>query len=296
MPIALAFIFCVLTWGSTWYAIEWQLGYVAKEWSLTYRYAIAAFIIAVWCFYKRMPMRFDPKTHLNMAGTGLFLFCGNYVLVYYGTEYLTSGLVAVTFALLSFFNIVNARIFIGTRVRFFSLGAAILGVLGLALVFAPEIEQLNFADGATIGLTICILGVVVASFGNTLLLTEKSKKVPLMPFNAWGMAYGTLFNLIFALSTGEMPSLDPRPEYYVALAFLAVFGTVIAFTSYIWLIGRIGPANAGYIAVLTPLVALVISTLFENYQWSITAAGGIALVMVGNLLMIADKRRAESKA
>lgn len=295
MPIALAFLFRVLTWGSTWYAIEWQLGYVAKEWSLTYRYAIAATIITAWCFYKRLPMRFDQKAHISMAGTGMFLFCGNYVLVYYGTEYLTSGLVAVTFALLSFFNILNARVFIGTRIRPYSLGAAILGVLGLTLVFAPEIKQLNFSDGATLGLTLCIIGVVIASWGNTIVLTESSRRVPLMPFNAWAMAYGTGFNLMFALATGEMPSLDPRPEYYVALAFLAVFGTVVAFTSYIWLIGKIGSANAGYIAVLTPLVALVISTLFENYQWTITAAGGIALVMVGNLLMIADKRRVESK-
>jgi len=295
MPIALAFLFCVLTWGSTWYAIEWQLGYVAKEWSLTYRYALAALIMVLWCLYKRKPMRFDRVAHLYMAATGLLLFSGNYILVYYGTEYLTSGLVAVTFALLSFCNIINARLFVGMPIRVNSLAAALLGVLGLVFVFSPEIDQLNFADGATLGLSICIMGTVIASLGNTTLLTGKVREIPLLSFNAWGMAYGTLWNLIFALVSGEAPSLDPRAEYYLALGFLALFGTVIAFTLYIWLIGKLGPANAGYIPVLTPLVALVISTFFEGYSWTVSAGIGVTLVMLGNLLMVLDKRKSEQK-
>jgi drug/metabolite transporter (DMT)-like permease len=291
MPIAAAFILCVLIWGSTWYAIEWQLGHVAQEWSLTYRYAIATFVIFAWCIYKRRALRFDRNSHFYMAATGLFLFSGNYILVYYGTAYLTSGLVAVTFALLSFLNIINARLFVGAKIRAKSMVAAVLGVIGLALVFKPEIQVLSFADATAFGLAICLLATLIASWGNTVLLFEKAQKVPVLPYNAWSMAYGTLFNLIFALALGESPALDPRAEYYWALLYLAVPGTVIAFSLYIWLISQIGAANAGYIAVLTPLVALGISTAFEGYSWTLYAVSGLALVMIGNILMVLERTK-----
>jgi len=292
MRIALAFAACVLIWGSTWYAIEWQLGHVAKEWSLTYRYFIAATVLFVWCAIKKMKLRYTPREHLYMFGTGLFLFSGNYVLVYWGTEYLTSGLVAVTFSLLTFLNIVNARVFLGTRIQGKTVVAAFLGVIGLVLIFKPEIQAFSGEDTTTLGLIICIASTLVASWGNTIVGTKVASGLPLFPFNAWSMAYGTLCNLAFALVQGEAPSLDPRFEYYVALIYLSLFGTVIAFSLYLWLLGEIGVARAGYMAVMTPLIALTISTLFEGYQWTAFAAAGVGLVLAGNLLIVIRKSQA----
>jgi len=296
MRIALAFAACVLIWGSTWYAIEWQLGYVAKEWSLVYRYAIAAVIMLGWCRFKRVNMRFSGREHIHMLGLGLFLFSGNYVLVYWGTEYLTSGLVAVTFSLLTFLNIVNARVFLNTPIQKETILAALLGVLGLALVFKPEIQALNLSDTTAFGLLVCLISTLIASWGNTIAGTKTAKSIPILPFNTWSMGYGTLCNLLFALMSGEAPSLDPRPEYYLALFHLSVFGTVIAFSLLLWLLAEIGVARAGYIAVMTPLVALIISSVFEGYIWTGFAATGVALMLSGNLLMVVQHRKAPAKA
>jgi len=296
MRIILAFASCVLIWGTTWYAIEWQLGHVAKEWSLTYRYAIAATALVAWCIYKKQPMRYTRRQHLYMFGTGLFLFSGNYVLVYWGTQYLTSGLVAVTFSLLTILNIFNARMFLGASIQAKSVSAALLGVVGLILIFKPEIQAFNIADATALGLIICIAATLVASWGNTIVATKTAAAAPLLPFNAWGMVYGAICNLVFALASGEAPSLDPRPEYYIALLYLSVAGTVIAFSLYLWLLSEIGVARASYMAVMTPLVALIISTLFEGYEWSVYAATGVGFVLLGNILMSRSKSHKGAKS
>jgi len=292
MRIFVAFLACVLIWGSTWYAIEWQLGYVTKEWSLTYRYAIATLVIFIWCLIKRYRFGFSRHLHIYMAGTGFFLFSANYILVYLGTEYLSSGLVAVCFSLLSFLNIINARLFLGTPFQWKTLIAAVIGVIGLASIFKPEIQTFSFEDQITLGLVICVVATFIASLGNTIVATKMAASVPLIPFNTISLAYGTLFNMMFALFQGDLPSLDPRPEYYIALLYLSVMGTVVAFSLYLWLINQIGVARAAYMAVLTPIVALMISTLMEGFQWTGYAIAGITLVVLGNVLMIKSKKPA----
>jgi len=241
-------------------------------------------------------MRHAGRQHLYMFGTGLFLFSANYVMVYWGTQYLTSGLVAVTFSLLTFLNIINGRIFLNVRVQPQTLLAAVLGVVGLMLIFKPEIQAFHMEDTTTLGLIICIATTALASLGNTIVATKTASTVPLLPFNAWAMAYGTLCNLAFALVQGEAPSLDPRPEYYLALLYLAVLGTVIAFTLYLWLLGEIGVARSSYMAAMTPLVALMISTLFEGYHWTGYAVLGVTFVLLGNILMSISKSQKPIKS
>jgi drug/metabolite transporter (DMT)-like permease len=291
MRAFLAFAACVLIWGTTWYAIEWQLGYVAKAWSLTYRFAIAAFLLFAWCAYRGLRLRYGRRDHLYFFGAGLFLFSGNYILTYWGISFLTSGLVAVTFSLLGLFNILNARLFLGTRADAKTLLAALLGVIGLVFIFLPEFQTLDANKTTSLGLMICIGSALVASWGNTVVSTKTAISLPLLPFNAWGMVYGTLVNLVFALIQGEAPSLDPRPEYYITLFYLSAFGTVIAFSLYLWLIAEIGVARAAYVAIVMPLVALSVSTVFEGYIWSGYAIAGVSLVLTGNIFMTISKSR-----
>ncbi len=289
MPVALAFAACVLIWGSTWYAIEWQLGYVAKEWSLTYRFGLASALIFAWCIIRKKSLKMPAVTHLYMLGAGFFLFSINYNMMYLGTEYLTSGLVAVAFSLLSFLNIVNGRIFLKDKTQLSTLVAAMIGIVGLILIFKPEIQAFDYADSTAFGLMVCVIGTLFASFGNTIVGTKKAKSLPLLPFNAWGMAYGTGFNMLAALYFAGAPTLDPRPEYWASLVYLSVFGTVVAFSLYFWLIDKIGVAKAAYMSVMMPLVALSISTLFENFQWTTYAVLGLGLIIVGNVLMVKSK-------
>ena len=160
----------------------------------------------------------------------------------------------------------------------------------------PEIQGLNAGDAAVLGLVICIGSTVLASWGATIIATKTAAALPRVPFNAWGMAYGTLCNLAFALMQGDAPSLDPRPEYYWALAYLSIFGTVVAFSLYIWLLSEIGVVRTAYMAVMIPLVALMISTLFEGYIWTTYAVAGVTFVLAGNLLMSLSKTRKTVKA
>lgn len=286
MGAALAFIACVLIWGSTWYGIEFQLGVVAKEWSVVYRFALAATLLGGWCKLSGITVEFGRRGHIAGAGTGVFLFGLNYLLMYSGTEYLTSGLVAVAFSMLSLMSIISARIFLKVPVHLPIVGAAVLGIIGLILVFSHEISQFSFADDTVVGLAFCISGTIIASFGNTIAASKTAKTFPVIPFTALGLTYGMLFNLAVALASGEPITFDARAPYIISLFYLSTVGTIVAFTVYLWLIGQVGVARAGYISVVMPLVALTISTIFEGFVWSTAALTGLSLIIVGNALMV----------
>lgn len=199
MRVVLAFTACVLIWGSTWYAIELQLGVVPKEWSLVYRFGIASASLFIICLLRRERLKLRPDQHVWTALTGLFLFSGTYVLTYSGSEQLTSGLVAISFSLLSFLNLINGRIFLGNSISFAALLAALMGISGLALLFRPEIEAFSFDDQTIQGLTFCFAATLVCSFGNTAAAATGARKIPLLTFNAFALGFGGLFNLIYAL-------------------------------------------------------------------------------------------------
>lgn len=290
MGAILAFIAVVLIWGSTWYGIEFQLGVVAKEWSVAYRFGLSAVLLQAWCMLRGMKAVSGPREHLAAAGMGVFLFGANYLMVYTGTEYLTSGLVAIAFSLLSLMNLLSARMFLKAPIQPKVLAAALLGVIGLSLIFGPEIAQFSFGNGTVIGLAFCIGATVLASFGNTIAASETAKALPILPFTALGLFYSTIFNTLVAIASGEPIAFDPRAPYVISLLLLAVMGTIVAFTVYLWLIGQIGVARAGYVAVMAPLVAITISTIFEGYVWTPAAIAGLALVMTGNALMVRLRR------
>lgn len=296
MGVFLAFFGCVLIWGSTWYAIELQLGVVPKEWSLVYRFGLASLVLFAICFIRKERLRIRLQNHLWMAITGMTLFSTGYVFTYWGTEYLTSGLVAVTFSMLSFLNIVNARIFLGNPITPSTIGAALIGIAGLVLIFMPEITVLTLEDDTTLGVALCLTATVMASIGNVSAGAASTRSVPVLSFNAWSIGYGALTNLVFALASGKPIAFDPHAPYVLSLLYLSIVGTVIAFTMYIWLIGKIGVGRAAYMAVMVPVVALVISTFMEGFVWTIEAAVGLALVVAGNVLMINRKAKAVTPA
>ncbi len=286
MPVIIAFVACVLIWGSTWYAIEFQLGVVAKEWSVAYRFALAAVLLQAWCMLRGMKATFGARGHIAAAGTGVFLFGINYLLVYAGTEHLTSGLVAIAFSTLSLMNILSARIFLRTPIHLPVLGAAVIGVSGLAMVFGHEISQFSWADETMVGLAFCMAATVTTSLGNTIAASGTAKAFPILPYTALALFYSSGFNILVALASGEPMIFDTGLGYSASLLYLSVFGTVIAFTLYLWLIAEIGVARAGYISVVMPLVALTISTIYEGFVWSSAALVGLTLIIIGNAMII----------
>lgn len=291
--IIFAYIVCVIIWGSTWYAIELQLGQVEPEWSVAYRFFFSALVLFAYCLAKRYKLRFNKKQHLSMFMLGFFLFSVNYMLVYIGTGYITSGLVAVTFSMMTVFNIIFARIFLKDAFEASVVIGAVSGILGLVFIFWPEVEVLSFADTTTIGLTICLCAAMFASLGNTIAGARTTRSVPLFPLTAWGMFYGSFVSAAYALAMGIEPTFDDRGTYWLSFMYLSIFGSVVAFSLYLWLIETIGIARASYNTVMTPVVALIISTFMEDFQWTTYAIAGVSLVLGGNLMLIIGKSKSE---
>ena len=282
----LLYALTVAIWGTSWLGIKYQLGVVAPEASVVYRFAIAAALMLLYCALARRRMRFSPAEHVFMALQGLFLFCANYVLIYLGTQYLTSGLVAMLFSTIVVMNIFLGALFFGFPVRARVVLGAVVGLPGIGLVFWPEIAAFDLARQGTLGLVLCLAGTLSASFGMLMSGRNQKQKLPVIQDNAYGMTYGTLFMAAYCLAAGTPFGFDARPLYLGSLIFLSVFATVIAFWSYLTLLGRIGAGRAGYASVLFPIVALALSTVYEDYQWTPVAALGVALVLVGNTLVL----------
>ncbi|WP_275099827.1 DMT family transporter [Sedimenticola hydrogenitrophicus] len=280
----------VFIWGSTWYAIKFQLGSVPPELSVAYRFALAALILFAWCWLRGLPLRFERHEHLWMALQGLMLFCLNYLIFYWATAELTSGLIAVIFSTIVLMNIVNSALFFRKPMDASMVLGALVGLLGITLVFWPEVASLQQNGGALKGLLLSLLGTFIASLGNMLSARNQQRRLPVIQSNAFGMVYGALILFLYALVQGVELAYESSLPYNLSLLYLALFGSVLAFGSYLTLLGRIGPEKAAYATVLFPLVALGISTLFENYHWSLMAGAGVALVVLGNVLIIMPRR------
>ena len=276
----------VLIWGSTWLAIKFQLGTVAPAVSVAWRFAAAALMLLGYSAFKRLPLRFDARTHVWLAVQGLLLFGINYVLVYLSEQSLTSGLVALIFSLIAFCNIVGMRLFFAVPVKRSALAGAALGVVGVTLVFWPELAQFSASPERKLAVIFGLLGTVVASLGNMAATRNHRVQLPIIQANAWAMMYGALFVALYATLAGEHFAFDRSVSYVASLLYLALFGSVIAFIAYLTLMGRIGADRAGYTAVAIPVVALVLSTLYEDLHWDANMIGGIGLCVAGNVLVL----------
>ncbi len=294
----------VLIWGSTWIAIKMQLGVVDPVVSVAYRFTLASLILIVWCFVRKMKMRFTLKEHLFIALQGSLLFALNYWLFYLCELYLTSGLAAVIFSTIIVMNMVNGAIFLKNPFDSKVIMGGLLGLCGISLVFKQELTGLHlgdlfdlnngfsYADGTNIanqtvkGILICFVATILASLGNIVSARNQKHGLPIIQTNAYGMTYGAILMLIIALFTGKSFDFVASTPYITALIYLSIFGSIVAFGCYLSLIGRIGPDRAAYSTLLFPIVALIISTVWENYHWTNEAIFGVIFILSGNLMMV----------
>ena len=273
-------------WGSTWLAITFQLGVVDPLVSVFYRFLLAAIILFVYCTMIKMNLKYSAMQHLFMALQGIFLFGINYWLVYLAEVHLKSGLVAVVFSTIIFLNIFNGFIFLKSKIRLNVLISALIGFVGIILVFKDELLSFNFSSEKSLGLILSFLSVITASIGNILSAYNQKNKLPVVQTNAYGMFYGALLMLLLVFITNTPLSFDASFQYISSLIYLAVFGSIIAFYSYLTLLGKIGPERAAYVTLVFPIIALLLSTFFEEYTWSLFALVGVALITAGNFLML----------
>jgi drug/metabolite transporter (DMT)-like permease len=250
---------CTLVWGTTWFAITFQLGRVDPVVSLVYRFALAAVLLILWCRVRSLPLRLTRVQHLAACGVGFFTFTIDYLFIYLAEARVASAVVAVMFSTLALVNLAAFRIAFGQRAPLRAWTAAALGTAGAAVgnVFARRGET---AGASVAGIT------------------------------TWSIAYGAVMLSLFALLSGRQWEFESTLAYVASLIYLAIFGSVIAFLFYYGLARRRGYATAAYITALTPPVAMLMSTLFEGKTWTATAISGLVLVVLGQWLLLRTRR------
>jgi len=287
------YIVSVLIWGSTWLAIDFQLGKVSVEVSLVYRFFLASAVLFSWCAIRRLPLSFNAQAHRYFLLLGLFLFGLNYIAVYSAQIYISSALNAILFSTMIWMNIINSRLFLRTRIDATTYAGAVMGIIGVVILFWPEMQDVSWSDRTVIGAALSLTAAAFASFGNIISQSVQRLQVPVIQTNAWGMFYGGLLNAIFAVLLGKEFTFDNSIEYVGSLLFLAIPGSVIAFGCYLTLIGRIGVHRAGYVAVMIPVVAILVSVAFEGLEISTYIVVGATIALAGNLIVL-RRRQAEA--
>ena len=275
----------VLIWGTTWIAIKLQLGVVAIPVSIFYRFALAGLILFGALLLARKLQRLDRRGHWLCVGQGLCLFCLNFLCFYTATQWIPSGLVSVVFSAATLWNALNARLWFGTRIAPRVMVAGVFGFAGLVLLFWPELASQEASHETLLGLGFALLGTFCFSTGNMLSSLQQRAGIRPLTGNAYSMLYGAAILLAGCVAAGLPFDFDGSAAYVGALLYLAIFGSVVGFTAYLTLVGRMGPARAAYCTVLFPVVALSVSSYAEGYQWTPYALLGLGLVMLGNLLV-----------
>jgi drug/metabolite transporter (DMT)-like permease len=284
-----AFVLLALIWGSTWLVIKGQIGLIPAAWSVTWRFALAAPAMFVLAALRKEKLLISPEGMWLAALIGVFQFSANFQFVYQAEKYLTSGLVAVIFALLLVPNTLLAWIFVGASInrRFLAGSAVALGGIGLLLLH--EYRAVALGGSVLLGIGLTAGAIFSVSISNVSQASQIARRQPMVPFVAWSMLSGAVANFVFAWTVSGPPALDTSPAALAGIAYLAIAGSVVTFPLYFALIRDWGPGKAAYNSVAVPVVAMALSTVFEGYQWSILAIGGALLAMVGLLIALGGR-------
>lgn len=276
-------------WGSTWYVIKLQLGVVSPEVSVVYRFIIASTFLFLIGRFSGQRYRFSLQNHLNFMVQGLCLYSFSYIFAYKAGGLIPSGLNAVLFSTLALFNVFNSALFFKKPLSWVTVLGTIIGLIGLFLIFLPDALKVHVAGSSLMGMGFALLGGYISSLGNMFSVKSQGQGIKVLESNAISMTYGTIFSAICALVQGEKFVFDFSFTYVASLLYLSLFGTVATFSSYLTVLGRIGPERAGYPMVLIPVVALIFSVLLEDAKWPQLAGWGIGLMLVGNFLVTLHK-------
>ncbi len=285
----LYFIIPCFIWGSTWFAIKFQLGHVDPLVSVVYRFLIAGLLLMGFSFIRKLNLRYTFHEHLLMVLQGMILFGFNYWFVYLAERNLASGVVAIIFSFSIFTNIFFNYLLLKGKIKKEVMFGALLGIAGTMLIFSHELrnsEQMSIGYEA---LLFCFGSIILASLGSILSKYNQTRKLPVIQTNAFSMTYGSLAMFLMVLLSGRSFSFDATFPYIASLLYLSLFGSIVAFTFYLKLVGDIGPDRAGYTTLVAPVIALIISSFFENYQWGIAAVLGIMLLFAGNIMALKIK-------
>ncbi len=283
------FIATLCCWSPTWYLIKFQLGYVDPLVSVFYRFFAASLIIFTYLIIKKKNLRFSINNHIWFFLFGASLYSINYVFFYTSNTYLISAFPAIVFSTVVIMNILGEWFYFKKKPTFKTLIGATIGMIGILIIFNNEIFNFNLNNGVHIGLFLALLGTFCASTGNMIHQRNLNNNFPLIETIAFAMLYGSLLTLIITQLNNTELLFDFRLSYIVSLTYLIIFGSIFAFIFYLKLLEKVGPGRAGYVGVLMPVLALLISTIFENLEWQLDLLVGLPVLLIGAILVINQK-------
>lgn len=286
MPVSALFFACVAVWGTTWIAITFQIERTAPEVGVALRFTLAAAVVLAWCAIRRLPLRLPLREHLWLVLLGALGFCLSYLLIYHSQRFIVSGLVAVGYSAAPLVNMVLARVFFGTRMSARVAAGGLCGLAGIALIFQLEFARLASGAPPALGALLTAAAVLASCLSNMVIASQQARGVRGWPPLGFAMSYGAAGSWLAVVLLGVPLEVNWSWSFAGALLYLALAGSVLAFGAYYALIGRIGAARAAYVGVMSTIVALLVSALFEGYEWRITTAAGIALAVTGNVLAL----------
>ena len=282
---AFLYIGTILIWGSTWLAIAFQVSDVAVEVSAFYRFSLASILqITLMSLLGKLPW-VPVRDHGWFVIQGWLLFCFNFLLFYNAATFTTSGLIAVVFSMASIFNIFNGFVFHRKVPALRAIFGATLGVAGVCAIFWYDIFEGNWSGGNVTGLLLAVAGTFCFSLGNMVSQHQQKQGRKVLAANSYALVYGSVTLGLWCLYQGYDFDIDYSAKYLGSLAFLVIPGTVVAYTLYLNLVGRVGAEKAAYCTVLSPIVALSLSTIYEGYHWTLLSLVGVGLALIGNLVV-----------
>ena len=284
------FLLVSLVWGSTWLVIKDQVAAVPPGWSITWRFLVASIAMVIMARVRGDSLRLPPGGQKLAALVGLMQFCVNYQFVYPTGRYVTSGVVAVLYALLMVPNALLSALFLGTRMSSRFLAGSAVALFGIGLLLLHEMHLAPPGSSVPLGVALAAGGILAASVANVAQAASAARISGAVPFMAWSMIWGTGLDAVWALATVGPPVFDPHPRYVGGVVYLAIFGSALTFPLYFRLIRDMGAGKAAYTGVATPVVAMLLSTLFEGYRWSLLAATGSAVAIVGLLIALSSRK------
>ena len=276
------FMVVVLIWGSTWLAITYQFGEVDPTLSVAYRFLIAAVILFSYCKFKKLSLRLPRHIHIKMAGVGLCLYTLDYTLLYQSQQYIISAIVALMSSGMVYINVLLRRVLLKKPIRKEVMIGASVGMFGIGLIFLPEFSKVSANQYLLLGISLALTSFFFASLGNVISERILDHGTPVVQMNFWAMSYGVVFIFTAAIINGAEFSIPSNPNYYYSIFYLSIFGSVLAFGSYMQLVKQMGSDKAAYVVLVYPIIALILSTVFEGYQWHLEAFIGVAIVLLGN--------------
>jgi len=283
------FLVTLFCWSPTWYVIKFQLGYVDPLVSVFYRFLIAAIIIFVYLIYKKKNLKFSLNQHAWFLFFGICLYSLNYVFFYLSNTYLISAFPAVVFSTVVIMNILGEGFYFKKKPSLKTLLGATIGMIGIMIIFNEEIFNFSLANGTHVGLFLALLGTFCASTGNMVHQRNLNNNFPLIPTLAYAMLYGSLVTLLITQIKGTELLFEYSFSYIASLAYLSIVGSIFAFIFYLRLLEKVGAGRAGYVGVVMPVLALLISTVFENLEWQQNLIIGLPILIIGAVLVINQK-------